>query len=147
MNNLKIRLSKKMTIRYLLLSVGMLCFFISLFLVDKTFYPKVKSFYWIAFALFGLISLYLIYQLTDRSPQYVITGKGIYTGRKRKFWLWSVLSSFEIHNVSTRYIVQKRITLLDRDGNGVLIIDLTHADISLEKVILILKNKLRQQMK
>jgi len=145
MKTLTIQKSKKKALAYLLLSIGLLGGFICLFISDKTQYPKGKSFYWIAIILFGLTTLYFIYDYVDKTPLYILNRDGIYNGNNQIIAQWTDFFSFECKNPYQKYISPKIAILYDKAGNEALTIDFTASDISLARMEKILKLKLKQK--
>lgn len=138
-----VRKSKKRTLRFLFCSFALLGLIIYLFLTDKTQYPKGNSFYWIGIILFGLTTLYFIYDFINKTPLYIFTKDGIYTGRMKKMATWTDLTSFECKSPYQKYITPKLAVLYDKFNNEILTIDFTASDISLEKMEKLLKIKLK----
>jgi hypothetical protein len=142
MITLLIKKSRRQTVNYLLLSLVLLSFVTYFFLTDKTTYPKGNSFYWIAIVLFGLTSVYFLFEYFDKTPLYVLTTEGISRGKSKKIIHWKDLSYFKCQSPYQKYVTKKVAILYDRSDNEVFTIDFSASEISLDEMNRILKKKI-----
>jgi hypothetical protein len=142
-----IRRFRNKGIAYLTLSLLMLSFFVYRFIIDEETYPKAKSFYWAGIMPCAILTVYFIFYLMDKKPMYVFDDSGISGRGSGKLISWKELSYFESEVITRKYINIRQVTLFDQKSKKVITIDLTHSDMTIERLERILKKKLKQKAK
>jgi hypothetical protein len=140
-----IKRSKNKGIAYLTLSLGILGFFVYQYIMEERIYQTGKSFYWPGILLFAILTVYFIYGLMDKSPMYVFNEKGVTRRGSLKIISWKELYYYESKVTTRKYINIKQVSLSDQNGKEIITIDLTHSDMTIEKLEQILKKKLKQK--
>jgi hypothetical protein len=147
MKRMVIRKSRNNAFIYLMLSMGLLGFFVYRYITDQRIYPTGNSIYWVGIIPGTLMTIFFIYDFIDRKPLYVFDEKGISRRGSSKLISWKELYYFESEVITRKYINIKQATLFDLNSKKVIILDMTHSDMTIERLERILRKKLKPKPK
>lgn len=146
MKELKIRKSKKKSGWYLVMCLMLVTLFIFFLVADPPHHYHYRRSYWFGIILFGLLSLLFFYDFINRRPIYVINEKGIRL-RNGIIITWKNISHFKLEITYSKNITYKQAVLFNMEGNDIGIIDVSFADVSLDRLERTLKKKIKLMAK
>ena len=143
--NLEVYKSRRNSLLFLLCSVGMLFFFLYMYYTEEIGSPSGKPYYYPGFILFGLSIIYFAYDFFDNRPVYRLTDNEIYSRDMRRAYRWSEFSSYRCVEHYQKYFNRKYVELYDKTDKVLLLIEVTHTNISLSYLEKRIAKKLKRK--